>query len=329
MGMRRWFEGRSIPTGAHPLDVVAAWLTCGSKLFSHGWGDESLLTDLSERTSFTQPPAPIIVHWSSENGTDKNVGRDGIFQSPLGFLPKQVRTVHLRCWSKVGNTAACVILAASRDEGYKMRERIFGDLVGRGVDLYLLENPFYGRRRMTSSASLTTFSDHALMNLGMVWEARAMLEYLRNSYAKLAVAGYSMGGHMAAITAAVCPFPLACAALATGASAAPIYTQGLLSWSIDLAALAGEARTRLEASERLRCLIEAADLTRYTPPLRADAAVLVGCAHDGYVMPTEIQRLHAYWTGSELRWLQAGHVTAVVRKRAFLRDGIADAIEKL
>jgi hypothetical protein len=182
---------------------------------------------------------------------------------------------------------------------------------------------------MSSSASLTTFSDHVLMNLGMVWEARAMLEYLRNSYAKLAVAGYSMGGHMAAITAAVCPFPLACAALATGASAAPIYTQGLLSWSIDLAALAGKARTRSAASERLRCLIEAADLTRYAPPIRADAAVLVGCAQDGYVLPIEIQRLNEYWIGSELRWLQAGHVTAVIRKKVFLRDGIADAIKKL
>jgi len=41
------------------------------------------------------------------------------------------------------------------------------------------------------------------MNLGRVWEARALVEYRRNSYQKLAVAGYSMGGHMAAITAVV------------------------------------------------------------------------------------------------------------------------------
>src|ERR1700689_1279733 len=147
MRTQRWFEPRSVPTGAHPLDVVAAWLTCGSKLFSHGWGDESLLTDLSEHTSFAHPPDPISVDWGAENRTNKSVVRDGVFESPLGFLPKQTRTVHVRSWSKVGNTDACVILAASRDEGYKMREHIFGDLVARGVDLYLLENPFYGRRR--------------------------------------------------------------------------------------------------------------------------------------------------------------------------------------
>jgi pimeloyl-ACP methyl ester carboxylesterase len=222
-----------------------------------------------------------------------------------------------------------VILAASRDEGYKMRERIFGALLDQGLDLYLLENPFYGRRRTTPWASLATFSDHVLMNLGMVWEARALVEYLRNSYQKLAVAGYSMGGHMAAITAAVCPFPLACAALATGASAAPIYTQGLLSWSIDLAALAGETGVQSEANERLRRLIETADLTRHAPPLRSDAAVLMGCARDGYIQRTEIQRLHEHWPGSELRWLRAGHVTAVISGRSFLRGAVADATERL
>ena len=315
MGLQPWFGADRVITGVHPLDVVAAWLTCGSKLFSRGWGDESLLNDLSERTSFAHPPGAISVDWSAGANAKKRVRRDGTFKSPLTSLPKEARTVHVRAWSRAGNSAACVILAASRDEGYKMRERIFGALVDQGLDLYLLENPFYGSRRTSSSPSLATFSDQALMNLGMVWEARALLEYLRNSYQKLAVAGYSMGGHMAAITAAVCPFPLACAALATGASAAPIYTKGLLSWSIDLAALAGKTGVQSEANERLRRLIEAADLTRHAPPLRADAAVLVGCARDGYISPAEIQRLHEYWPGSELRWLRAGHVTAVSKPR--------------
>jgi dienelactone hydrolase len=329
MGLKPWFGAERIIAGVHPLDVFAAWLTCGSKLFSRGWGDESLLADLSERTSFAHPPGPISVDWSAEASANKKIRRDGTFTSPLSSLPKEARTVHVRAWSQAGNAAACVVLAASRDEGYKMRERIFAALVDQGLDLYLPENPFYGRRRTTSSASLATFSDQALMNLGMVWEARALVEYLRDSYQKLAVAGYSMGGHMAAITAAVCPFPLACAALATGASAAPIYTQGLLSWSIDLVALAGETGVQPEASERLRRLIGAADLTRHAPPLRADAAVLVGCERDGYVLPAEIQRLHEYWPGSDLRWLRAGHVTAVIRDRGFLRGAVSDAIQRL
>jgi pimeloyl-ACP methyl ester carboxylesterase len=329
MALRPWFGADRIIAGVHPLDVFAAWLTCGSKLFSRGWGDESLLANLSERTSFAHPPGSISVDWSAGAIANRKIRRDGTFTSPLSSLPKEARTVYVRAWSQAGNNAACVILAASRDEGYTMRERVFGALVNQGLDIYLLENPFYGLRRTTSSASLATFSDQALMNLGMVWEARALVEYLRNSYQKLAVAGYSMGGHMAAITAAVCPFPIACAALATGASAAPIYTQGLLSWSIDLAALAGKTGLQSEANDRLRRLIEAADLTQYAPPLRTDAAVLVGCARDGYVLRNEIQRLHKYWPGSELRWLGAGHVTAVIRGRSFLRSAVADATERL
>lgn len=210
-----------------------------------------------------------------------------------------------------------------------MRERVFGPLIDRGLDLYLLENPFYGQRRASSSASLATFSDHVLMNIGSVWEAQALLEYLRMSYEKLTITGYSMGGHMAAITAAITPFPVACAALATGASAAPIYTKGLLSWSVNLDALAVEPGRQLAARERLHQLIEAADLTRHALPMRVDAAIVVGGAKDGYVLAEETQRLHDYWSGSTLRWLPAGHVTALMFFRGALRDAVADATAML
>ena len=321
--------GNGIPTGIHPLDVLAAWLTCRQKLFSRGWGDEKLLSHLLQNVPFAQPIAPISVDWSVTGGQDGKIRRDGTFMSPLDLLPMEARTVHVRAWTKAGNAAACVILAASRDEGYKTRERVFKSLVYRGLDLYLLENPFYGRRRTSSSASLDTFSDHVLMNLGSVWEARALLDYLRCLYDRLTVAGYSMGGHMAAITAAASPFPVGCAAFATGASAAPIYTKGLLSWSIDLKALTTDQDQQQAARNRLHRLIQAADVTRQSPPIRTDAAFLVGCARDGYVLANEVKRLHEHWPGSTLRWLPAGHVTGLFFFRAALRDAVVDATRKL
>ena len=326
---QRPFSGSETVAGVHPLDVIAAWLTCRDKLFSRGWGDELLLSYLIHGASFAQPPGAICIDWSVDDRKAGRTQRDGTFTSPLDLLPAETRIVHVRAWLKPGNTAACVILAASRDEGYKVRERVFGPLIDRGLDLYLLENPFYGQRRASSSASLATFSDHVLMNLGSVWEARALLEYLSRSYVKLTVTGYSMGGHMAAIAAAVCPFPVACAALATGASAAPIYTKGLLSWSVNLDALAVEPGQQLAARERLHRFIEAADLTRHAPPMRADAAVVVGGIRDGYVLAEETERLHQYWTGSALRWLPAGHVTTLMFFRGALRDAVADATAKL
>jgi hypothetical protein len=316
-------------SGAHPVDVVVAWLSRRSKLFSRGWGDESLLAELSQWSSYADVSPAICALWHTASQRGNIAVRDGTFVSPLTLLPRETTTVHVRAYSASGNTAACVILAGSRDEGYRVRENVFSSLIKRGIDLYLLENPFYGRRRTAAGPSLHTFCDQALMTLAMVYEARALLEYLRNYYGKLAVSGYSMGGHMAAVTAAVSPFPVACAALATGASAAPIYTRGLLSWSVDLDALAGQSHLRDAARERLQYLMEAVDITRYAPPMRTDAAVVAGCTRDGYVSSAQVRRLHAHWRGSTLRWIRAGHISALLTSRRALCDAIADGTANL
>jgi len=314
---------------AHPLDVFIAWISRRSKLFSHGWGDEELLSELSGGASYADALPPISVTWSLRRERGGIVRLDGAFSSPLALLPQEASTAQFRAWTREGNRAACVILAGSRDEGYLVRERVFGPLTARGIDLYFMENPFYGRRRTKGGPSLITVSDHGLMVLGMVLEARAVLEYLRNRYPKLTVAGYSMGGHMAAITAAVSPYPLACAALATGASASSVYTRGLLSWSVDFSTLGGGSAQRAAAQGRLQRLFAVADVTCFPAPIRADAAVIAGCERDGYVLRCETERLHQHWLGSALRWITAGHFSALVSSRRALCDCVADATEKL
>jgi pimeloyl-ACP methyl ester carboxylesterase len=318
----------SIPA-AHPLDLAVAWLSRRSKLFSHGWGDEALFARLSDRVSYFDPPSRIALHWSTGRELGGITRRDGTFLSPLELLPEHTRTVHVRAWTRAEHTAACVILAGSRDEGFRAREHIFGGLIARGLDLHFLENPFYGSRRTPPGPSRMTISDHGLMVLGMVLEARALLEHLRPRYRKLVVAGYSMGGHMADITAAVTPLAVGCAALATGASASSIYTRGLLSWSVDLDALGGAPDLHATARERLHQLFEVADVTRYPLPVRSDAAVIVGCKRDGYVFNSETERLHRHWKGSALRWIPAGHFSALVTSRRALCDCVAEAADKL
>jgi hypothetical protein len=322
--------GGGVPiAAAHPLDLLIALMSRWSKLFSHGWGDESLISTLTSHVSYADPPSSISIAWRPDREGDGILRRDGAFSSPLALLPKEACTAHVRSWMQAGNRAACVILAASRDEGYQVRQRVFGPLTRRGIDLYFMENPFYGLRRTRGGPSLITVSDHGLMVLGMVWEARALLEYLRNDYPKVAVAGYSMGGHMAAITAAVSPFPLACAAMAAGASGSSVYTRGLLSWSVDFSALGGRATQRAAAQARLQQLFSVADVTCFPAPMRADAAVIAGCKRDGYVLRSETERLHQHWPGSTLRWISAGHFSALVSSRRALCDCVADAVENL
>jgi hypothetical protein len=334
--MQRETTNRSVGIGrdvsiaaAHPLDLLIALMSCWSKLFSHGWGDEWLLTELSERVSYADPPSSIAITWRAARERRGSVHRDGAFASPLKLLPKEASTAHVRAWTREDNSAAVVILAASRDEGYQVRERVFSPLVRRGIDLYFMENPFYGLRRTRGGPSLITVSDHGLMVLGMVWEARALLEHLRERYSRVAIAGYSMGGHMAAITAAVSPFPLACAAMAAGASGGSVYTRGLLSWSVDFTALGGGTTQRAAAQARLRRLFAVADVTSFPAPMRSDAAVIAGCKRDGYVLRSETERLHKHWPGSTLRWIPAGHFSALVSSRRALCDCVADAVEKL
>jgi hypothetical protein len=326
--LRQRIAGKAV-TRAHALDVLVALLSRRSKIFSQGWGDEAFLNGLSDQMSQADPAPAISLTWHSTEQRNRITQREGTFPSPLTKLPNEARTVHLRAWLREGNQNACVVLAGSGDQGYWLRERVFGALAERGIDLFFLENPFYGLRRIAGGLSALKVSDQAMMALGMVLEARALPGCLRSHYTKLAVAGYSMGGHMAAITAAVTPFPVACAAMAAGASASSIYTRGLMSWYIDFDRLAGAPERRAVVQERLHAFFDAADITNYPPAMRTAAAIILGCTRDGYVLRSETERLHRHWPGSTLRWLAAGHFSALVTSRRVLCDCVVEAIEKL
>lgn len=325
---RRRIGGNAVAR-AHVVDVLVALLTRRSKMFTLGWGDEAFLGRLNEQVSHADLPHEIVLTWNSAENRNGAIRRDGSFPSPLAGLPESSRVVHLRAWTHPANRSACVVLAGSHDEGYRVRERVFGSLVNLGVDLYLLENPYYGVRRIPGGIAAIKVSDQAMMAVAMVMEARALLGWLNPQYEKLAVAGYSMGGHMAAITAAVTRLPVACAALATGASASTIYTRGLMSWCVDYQRLAGDPSQQAAAKDRLHAFFDAADITRFPPPHRPDATIVLGCLRDGYVLRSETERLHQHWVGSKLRWLNAGHFSALITSRAMLRDCVLDALGML
>ncbi|AKQ70792.1 Hypothetical protein A176_007704 [Myxococcus hansupus] len=318
----------------HLVDFLFAGLSRRSRLFSQGWGNEQFLEDVAEAAPFQHLPSPVTPAWSEPRLQRGLQVRDGTFLSPLAGLDAAAQTAHVR-WLSAGNGSprgACIVLASSREEGFSLRERLYAPLAREGIDLFLLENPYYGLRRPLGQkgGALRTVSDHVLMNLGMVEEARALLAWLRASgRSRLGVAGYSMGGYMAALTAAVVSEPVAVAALAAGASPVPVFTQGLLSWSIAFALLDGPRGDAAQARLRLGRIFDLANLTRFPPPKQPDAAVLVACRRDGFVPGEETLALHAHWPGSELRWVDAGHVSALFTERAALCAAIRDALARL
>jgi predicted alpha/beta hydrolase family esterase len=72
-----------------------------------------------------------------------------------------------------------------------------------------------------------------------------------------------------------------------------------------------------------------ARVTRWPAPTHSESAIVVACRRDGYVPGREASALHAHWPKSELRWVDAGHVSALITGRRFLRTAVRDAFARL
>ena len=325
-------------TDIHWGDHVAAWLSPARRLFGHGWGDDAALASLARPGRFDEAPRAIDLVWTRAPSRTLGITvGDAVFESPVRELPAASRTAHVRWISFVRPEEArsrpvYVVLAASGDAGYGTRELLWASYVRNSGSVLLLENPLYGPRRPAHQVetNVATVSDHLAMNVAMVEEARALLAWLgRAGFTRLGIAGFSMGGSMAALCAAVSREPIAVAIFAAGASAVPIFTEGLLSRSVDFETLARTSGSERAARERLASLFEGADLDRHPPPIRSDAAVIVAGRRDGYVKPESIRQLASHWRGSEVRWLDTGHAGALVLHPHMLIAAARDAMRRL
>ncbi len=259
---------------------------------------------------------------------------DGYFESPRSdLLSAAVVRVHVRRVRVPGvrRDRAFVVLAGSREEGFRLRHFMWAQSVRTHADAYFIENPYYGSRRAPGqrSANIPTVSQHLAMNVASVSEASALLAYLGGHYAQVAVAGYSMGGFMATLAAQVTRLPLALIALAAGTTPRPIYTTTLFARAIDFGALAKGQRSKESARERLGQLFHLGSVQRQPLPLRPTACVIVACKRDGFVPPVEAVRLHQHFVGSELRWLNTGHVVAPLAHARSMRRALLDGLDRL
>lgn len=316
----------------HPLDRLLGLLVPRRSLFRDGWGDGDLLGAL-DLAGLAAPPSPAEVAWGAARREGGLLVQDGRFESPERRLPPAVRGARVRRLRPAagGPRGTVLLLAASGDQGYAARTLLARPLVARGLTALLLENPYYGSRRPPGQRgfAVRTVADFALMAFAAVTEAKALLAAARAEGAgPVGVAGYSMGGNLAAVVAAALPFEVAAVPMAPSATPAPVFTEGVLRACPDLAALANDGEGGEAARARLRAFLAAFDATRLPAPRAPRAAIVVGTRADGFVPPSEMSRLAAHW-GCELRWLDAGHATAYVLRRAALRGAVVDAMGRL
>jgi hypothetical protein len=313
----------------HPVDRVAGmalgWAPARSRLFSGGWGDPAAL-DLLDGLEHLGPPAPIAPAWGPwERRRDLRLRR-GAFPSPLVELPEASRTGHvLQVMPAAGTDRICLLMPAWNDHGYAARLALARRLVGHGIGSLLLENPYYGERRGAADRdpAIRTVADFALMGMGAIQEGRGLVAGLTPVH-RVGVAGFSMGGNLAALVSATTQGPLATAPLAASHSPGPVYLDGILRAGIDWKALAGPADPEAELRRRL----SAVSVLRVEPPDHVRHAVLVAARDDGFV-PVDLTRaLHRHWPGSELREVAGGHATLWYGAKPVLARAVVDAFAR-
>lgn len=317
----------------HLLDLVFGIAARGPRFFADGWGDLSLCEAIAPEAMARRPIPRIAVRLGPAKRTLGGLLFEGTFDSPEHRLPACARTARVHVLLPDGEPrGAAVHLAASGDQGFGVRLRFASPLLARGIGAVVLENAFYGARRPERQVgpALRSVSDLQLMGSATFQEGRALLRWVKDElgFPLTGVTGFSMGGQMAAMVGASAPFPCAVVPLAPTCSPDSVLHKGFLRHVADWPALARHGEDE-EATRRGLCAhLARFSVTNLPPPVCPEAAIVVGTSGDGVVPPSDMSRIARHW-GAELRWLDAGHVSAVLRHQGAMRQALADAFDRL
>lgn len=316
----------------HPVDSIFALIAGRKKMFSLGWGNKKVLSKPLNHWFYKNPQPIHVEKKPARSKSEKYLIEEIYFDSPLMHeLPQSTHKAHALYLNHPNNTTACIILAGSREEGYGLRKSIYESLVEQGIDLIIPENPFCGKRRpiYQQDFSVKTVSDQALLTIAMVEEARSLLLWLKKQgYQKLIVAGFSMGGVMSCMTASLVNFEVGLCAMGAGLSPYPTFTEYLLSYTVDYSKIIKPGGDIQEAKESIARLFEQSRLDHFPLPKLAHKAIVLGCSNDGFVSSEETAKL-AQHLNCELRWIWAGHISALFTERQALRNAVKDVANRI
>jgi pimeloyl-ACP methyl ester carboxylesterase len=322
----------------HWMDSLAARLVARRpRFFKDGWGSNALLEKLSQSPHGFGLPELHEVTLSTARREGRLLVQEGRFPSPaaVGPLPASCAEARFQLLLPVDagpRPPVCLFLASSGDHGFGMRRFLAKPLLAQGMGAMLLENPYYGSRRPPGQhgEALRTVVDLLLMFRATAVEAVALLGWLlARGHPKVGVAGYSMGGSMAAYTASLFPLPAAVIPLAVAHSAAPVFTQGVLSALPDWESLGRNFGGAAAARERLAGFLERLSITSLPPLSQPRRAIIVAARQDGFVPSASTLKVLQHWRGAELRYVRGGHVSGLLTGRAVVARAILDAFSRI
>jgi pimeloyl-ACP methyl ester carboxylesterase len=321
----------------HWVDRLYVKLSQEGSFFQDGWGEDATI----ERVVglLRRPPAPsrVELRWGPELRRRGWIEREGAFFSPVedGTLPEESRVGRVQLLlpprPHPHPPPICLHLAATGEHGYARRRQLCLPLLARGVGALLLENPLYGQRkpRYQEGSNVRTVAELVTMGRAVVEEARALALWFHERGHPVGLSGYSMGGQMAALAAALLPFPAAVVPASAPCTASQAFLEGLLSRVTCWPALGSGALAQEQVRERLGTILDATCLTQQPPPPWPEAAVVLVAQDDGYIFAEGARRIHEHWPGSELRLLAGGHVSGYIAGIPPLRAAILDAFARL
>lgn len=270
------------------------------------------------------------------------VGLEATFTSPCkDFLPPEsgkgrVWIVEPTVKPEGAPSPVVVHLAATGDHSYLIRYLLYArHLARKGVQSALLENPFYGSRipSCQRGAKLHTVADLADMGRATIEECHALLTYFHDrGHRRLAAFGLSQGGLHAAMAAALCyDFPVNVVSAIAPASAAPVFTRGVLSTAVDWSSLStkeeqengGDVRAALASH-----LDAVASIMNFPQSPSGGKHILLAASEDEYVHGDAVEMWRTARPGIEVRRLHGvGHVTAVAMRSHEVRRAIIDSLK--
>ncbi|XP_032690783.1 protein ABHD18 isoform X4 [Odontomachus brunneus] len=376
-----------------------------TKFFTKGWGNPQNLKRIFEfrkvianrETCYNMIPCDYPIEITkSEDWSDCHI-IEGQFESPFekhlpGIMPDKTKIAYFQVilpskWSSHKIKPICLHLAGTGDHFFWRRRNLIARplLKEAGIASILLENPFYGLRKPDDQirSSLHNVCDIFIMGGCLIMESIVLLNWCeQQGFGPLGLTGLSMGGHMASLAATNWPKPISLVPCLSWSTASPVFTEGVMSASInwalletqyfsdkiyqndlakmvkiidrDDAFLAGQhfakhypaSMNRVdelrresnesnksntsavidnkwrehEALQFMRGIMdECTHLKNFEIPVDTELIIAVCARDDAYVPRDHCMSLETIWPKAEIRYIDAGHVSAYLLHQKVFR----------